>query len=103
AKTAGYGIEPLRPREDGGARMPASVERALRPLRIIWPRVNVHAALRDGEAQVWVRDVSIAPEERRQLAAEVAARLRAAGLRLGRLYLNGEEIPFYVEGGGSWR
>jgi hypothetical protein len=102
-KPAGFAIEPLQPREDGGARMPASIGRALRPLRVIWPRVNVHAALQEGEAQVWVRDASIAPEERRQLAAEVAARLRAAGLRPGRLYLNGEEILNFVEGGGSWR
>jgi len=103
-RASGYAIEPMQPREDGGARMPASVERALRPLKVIWPRVNVHATLQEGEAQVWVRDASIAPEERRQLAAEIAARLRAAGLRPGRLYLNGEEIFHFVkEGGGSWR
>jgi len=102
AKIAGYAIEPVQPRDDGGARLPAPVERALRPLRVTWPRVNVHATLQEGEAQVWVRDASIAREDRHRLAAEVAARLRAAGLRLGRLYLNGEEIPT-IEGGASWR
>jgi hypothetical protein len=101
-KPAGYAIEPAQAHKEGGARMPAPLERALRPLRVIWPRVNVHAALQDGEAQVWVRDASIGPHNMRRLAAEVAARLRAAGLRPGRLYLNGEEIPHF-EGGASWR
>jgi len=91
---SGYAAPGARLRQDGGARPDARAERAPRPQLVAWPRVNVHAVLRDGAADVWVRDASLGESSRRRLAAALSARLREAGLRPGGLFLNGEEIPY---------
>jgi acetyl-CoA carboxylase carboxyltransferase component len=70
--------------------------------RFAWPRTHVHVMARDGAAQVWVRDGTLDENERRRLAVQLAARLRASGVRLATLVVNGEEIH-NLEGVTSWQ
>src|SRR5262245_14255017 len=81
---------------------PAAQEAQPFPERFIWPRTHVHVMARDGAAQVWVRDGTLDENERRRLAAQLAARLRASGVRLASLAVNGEEI-YNLEGVTSWQ
>jgi hypothetical protein len=90
--TAFTAVTQVRPRPQEAAGAPPQAAGAPRPQRVLWQRVNVHAMVREGAADVWVRDASLERGGRRRLAAELGERLRAAGLRRGALYLNGEEI-----------
>jgi hypothetical protein len=81
---------------------PYTQEAGPRPERFTWPRTHVHVMARDGAAQVWVRDGTLDENERRRLAAQLALRLRASGVRLASLAVNGEEI-LTMEGVTSWQ
>jgi acetyl-CoA carboxylase carboxyltransferase component len=70
--------------------------------RFAWPRAHVHVMARDGAAQVWIRDGTLDENERRRLATQLAARLRASGVRLASLVVNGEELH-NLEGVTSWQ
>jgi hypothetical protein len=81
---------------------PPAPPEAPAPERVAWPRTHVHAVAHEAVARVWLRDAALGENERRRLAAEIAQRLRAAGLRLAALTVNGEEI-FTMEGATSWQ
>jgi hypothetical protein len=85
-------VPQARPQPQEAAGEPPQATGTPQPQRVVWQRVNVHAMLRDGSADVWVRDASLERAGRRRLAVQLGERLRAAGLRPGALYLNGEEI-----------
>jgi hypothetical protein len=90
------------PRPERGAPAPAAQPNAARAERVAWPRAHVHVAAQGAAAHVWVRDAALGENERRRLAAELAQRLRAAGLHLAALTVNGEQI-LTMEGVTSWQ
>jgi len=103
---AGSALPPTKSSQDSGAApAPTSEEARPQPGRFTWPRTHVHVLARDGAAQVWVRDGTLDENERRRLAVQLAARLRASGVRLARLVVNGEELHNLdiLEGVTSWQ
>ena len=103
---AGSALPPTKSSQDSGAApVPTSEEARPQPERFTWPRSHVHVMARDGAAQVWVRDGTLDENERRRLAVQLAARLRASGVRLASLVVNGEEIHNLdtLEGVTSWQ
>lgn len=67
-------------------------EASREPVRIEWARTHVHARRGEEGAQVWVRDASIEDGALGGLAAELRARMRAAGLKLAALVVNGKTV-----------
>ncbi len=61
------------------------------PQQTAWPNVNAHALVEEGQVKAWIRDASLGEAERKRLLRELRARLRAAGLQLETLTVNGRE------------
>jgi len=77
----------------GPSRPPAQPQAAASraPQRAAWPNVSAHALVDAGQVKAWIRDASLGEAERRRLLRELRARLRAAGLQLETLTVNGRE------------
>lgn len=61
------------------------------PQRTAWPNVNAYAFVEEGQVKAWIRDASLGEAERKRLLRELRARLRAAGMQLETLTVNGRE------------
>lgn len=90
-EAASPGASPARPVAPARSAPVALASRALfaRPQ---WPAIHVHAAASGAGVQVSIRDASLGEARLREVAGRLRAHLRAAGQRLARLTVNGQEI-----------